>query len=95
MVCAYCGSTRIGVIQMGIDNWPVAQCFECGPKVAIVPESDGTEKNALKRAKAINRHASRRTSKKAIHTVLRPVVPADEYRPRAKPEAAPAIGMFD
>jgi len=85
-VCSNCGSDRLGVIQRGIDNWPVAQCFGCGPRTTLIPEDDGTEKMRLKRKKAI-RSAGRKPigSKKAIHTVLRPLVERSQYQPKAPP----------
>lgn len=90
-VCSNCGSDRLGVIQRGIDNWLVAQCYECGPKTSVIPEEAGA-----KRDKAIASAARKRLgSKKAIHTVLRPVVPRDQYRPREKPVEAPTMGLFD
>jgi hypothetical protein len=70
----------------------VAQCYECGPKPGGIPDEPGT-----KRDKAI-RQAQLKAgigSRKAIHTVLRPVVEASKYRPPTKPEAAPTLGMFD
>lgn len=89
-VCSNCGSDRIGTVQHGIDNWPVAQCFDCGPKVGVIPDEPGQ-----KRDKAINRAMNERHSKKAIHTVLRPLVERAQYRPKAKPEVAVSVGMFD
>ncbi len=91
LVCANCGSDRLGAIQRGIDNRLVAQCHDCGPKTSAIPDDDGTDK----REKAINRAARDRKSQKAIHSALRPVVPRAEYRPKAKPQDAPSIGMFD
>lgn len=89
--CSNCGSGRIGAIQRGIDNWPVAQCFDCGPRTGVIPDEEGP-----KREKAIKSAATRSTgSKKAIHTVLRPVVERSAYRPKAKPTEAPMLGMFD
>jgi hypothetical protein len=95
-VCSNCGSDRLGAIQRGIDNWPVAQCFNCGPTTAFIPEDDGTWKGRRKRENAI-RSASRKPigSKKAIHTVLRPLVERSEYRPKVKPVEAPMLGMFE
>ena len=29
MVCSICGSARLGTIQRGIDNLPVALCYDC------------------------------------------------------------------
>lgn len=95
-VCSNCGSDRLGATQRGIDNWPVARCFECGPKISSIPEDDGTEKTRRKRENSIaiaNKKAI--GSKKAIHTVLRPLVERSQYRPRVKPEEAPMLGMFD
>jgi hypothetical protein len=90
-VCAGCGSTRIGAIQRGIDNWPVAQCYNCGPSTTSgIPEEPGE-----KRDKALNRAATKPIgSKKAIHAVLRPVVEASQYKPRVKPVEAKPMGMF-
>lgn len=95
-VCSNCGSERIGQVQRGIDNWPMARCFDCGPKTSAIPEDDGTEKTNHKRAKAIA-SANKRAigSKKAIHTVLRPLVERAAYRPKQKPVEAPMLGMFD
>lgn len=96
MVCSRCGSDRIGAIQKGIDNWPVARCFNCGPSTSAIPDDDGTWKGRRKRENAI-RQAARAPigSKKAIHTVLRPVVERSQYRPKPKLEDAPTMGMFD
>lgn len=91
LVCSNCGSDRIGAIQRGIDNWPVAQCHNCGPSTTLIPEAPGQ-----KRTKALNAAARKPVgSKKAIHTVLRPLVERSQYRPRAKVEDAPSLGMFD
>ena len=89
-VCSNCGSDRLGAIQRGIDNWPVAQCFDCGPKATLIPENEGP-----KRQRAINTAAKKKSSRKAIHTVLRPLVERSEYHPRVDPEVAQTVGMFD
>lgn len=89
-VCALCGSGRLGVLQRGIDNWFVAQCYACGPKTPIIPEGGGE-----KRQQAINTAARKRVSRRAIHSILRPVVLRSEYRPPATRKTAPTVGMFD
>lgn len=90
-VCSNCGSDRIGAIQKGVDNWPVAQCHNCGPKNSLIPQEEGP-----KRDKALHALAVRPIgSKKAIHAVLRPLVERSQYRPRVRREAAPTVGMFD
>lgn len=91
MVCSNCGSDRIGAIQRGIDNWLVAQCFNCGPSTSVIPETEGP-----KRTKAIETAAKRSIgSKKAIHTVLRPVIERSAYRPKVRPIEAESVSMFD
>lgn len=94
--CSNCGSDRLGAIQRGIDNWLVAQCFNCGPTVSGIPDEDGTEKTHRKREKAIQA-AQRKPigSKKAIHSPLRPVVERSQYRPRVKPVAADPMSLWD
>ncbi len=79
------------MIQRGIDNWLVAQCFNCGPKASLIPEEEGPKRDRA--IAAANRKAI--GSKKAIHTVLRPVVLRVKYKPRVKPDEAPTVGMFD
>ncbi len=91
LVCGSCGSDRIGAVQRGIDNWPVAQRYDCGPKSGGIPEEPGEKRDkAIKAAQLKAGFGSR----KAIHTVLRPVVEASQYRPKAKPVEAKPIGMF-
>lgn len=90
-VCSNCGSDRIGQVQRGIDNLPIAQCHDCGPKTTLIPEDEGP-----KRDKAINAAAKKPIgSKKAIHAILRPLVERSKYKPKVKPTAAPTLGMFD
>lgn len=89
-VCSNCGSDRIGPVQRGIDNWPVAQCHECGPKTTLIPEAEGAKRDKALRSAAVKPIGS----KKAIHAVLRPVVLRTEYRPKTKVEEAPTMGMF-
>jgi hypothetical protein len=95
-VCSNCGSDRLGAVQRGIDNWPVAQCYNCGPKAAVIPEEDGTEKTNHKRTKAIASAAKKPIgSKKAIHTVLRPLVERTDYRPKVKSTEAKPLAMWE
>ena len=90
-VCSNCGSDRLGAIQRGIDNWPVAQCFDCGPRASVIPEEEGP-----KRTKAIQAAAKRPIgSKKAIHTVLRPVVERSAYRPGSSRPITQTVSMWD
>ena len=34
-VCATCGSTRLDVIQRGLDNFPIALCFACRDRKSL------------------------------------------------------------
>ena len=89
-VCSNCGSDRIGSVQRGIGGLPIGFCHDCSPKASVIPSERGE-----KRDRAIETANKRAIgSKKAIHTVLRPLVERSQYRPRVKPVEARPIGMF-
>ena len=91
MVCSNCGSDRLGAIQHGIGGLPIAFCHDCSPKATLIPDEPGR-----KRDKALHAAATKPIgSKRAIHSVLRPVVERSQYRPKAKPVEAPTMGLFD
>lgn len=91
LVCSNCGSDRIGSVQKGIGGLPIGFCHDCSPKATLIPEEPGA-----KRDKAIETANKRAIgSKKAIHSVLRPLVERSQYRPKAKAVEAPMLGMFD
>jgi len=90
LVCSHCGSSRVSLVQRGIDNLLIGKCAFCSAREPVMPDASDTSAKAEKLRRRIM--MSQTTRYKAS---LVPVVPASQFRPKAKVAQAKPASLWD